>query len=86
MKATRVSPRAKTLNDLLNRARRRAVILETARGERFVLASIEGWEGYALGKDEDITKNKQLLKQLEARRSGRKPIPLAQIKAELGLE
>ncbi len=85
MKATRVSPRAKTLNDLLNRARRRAVILETARGERFVLASIEDWEGYALPKDGDITKNRRLMKQLETRRSGGKPIPLGQLKQELGL-
>ncbi len=56
MKAIRVSPRAKTLNDLLNKARRRPVILETAAGERFVLASIEGWKGYPLSKDGDMTK------------------------------
>jgi hypothetical protein len=86
MKTTRVSPRAKTLNDLLAKARRRAVILETAQGERFVLASIAGWGAYDLGPDEDVTKNKQLMKELSTRRSGGKPIPLAQIKAELGLD
>ncbi len=86
MKTTRVSSRAKTLNDLLAKARRRAVILETAQGERFVLASIEGWEAYALDSDEDITKNKQLMKQLEGRRSGGKPIALAELKRELGLD
>jgi hypothetical protein len=86
MKTTRVSPRAKTLNDLLNKARRRAVILETAGGERFVLASIEGWEGYELGKDDDITKNKRLMKELEARRSRGKSIAIADLKQELGLD
>ena len=86
MKTTRVSPRAKTLNDLLNKARRRAVILETVGGERFVLASIEGWEGYELPKDGDMTKNRSLIKQLESRRSGGKSIPLAELKQELGLD
>ncbi len=86
MKTTRISPRAKTLNDLLIKARRRALILETAEGERFVLASIEGWQGYALGKDEDITKNKSLMKHLEGRRSGGKKLGMAEVKAELGLD
>ena len=85
MKTTRVSPRAKTLNDLLNRARRQAVILETVGGEKFVLASIEGWEEYTLPKDGDITKNKRLMKQLETRRRPAKPIPIAEVKRELGL-
>jgi hypothetical protein len=86
MKTTRVSPRAKMLNDLLIKARRRALILETAEGERFVLASIEGWQGYRLGKDDDITKNKTLMKHLEDRRSGGKKLGITEVRAELGLD
>jgi hypothetical protein len=86
MKTMRVPPRAKTLNDLLTKARRQAVILETAQGERFVLASIEGWQGYPLAKDGDLTKNKKLMKHLQTRRSGGKPIGLTQLKAELGID
>jgi hypothetical protein len=83
MKTTRVSTRAKTLNDLLKKARRRALILETSDGQRFVLASIEGYE---LNDDADITKNKKLMKHLTERRGAGAPLSLADVKAELGLD
>lgn len=80
-----VPTRAKTLNDLLRKARRKEIVLESANGERFVLASIQGWEGFEVGEDEDITKNKKLMSHLASRRSGGKRIPLAEVRAQLGL-
>ena len=40
MKTVTVPTRARTLNALLKQAHRRNVVLESADGERFVLASI----------------------------------------------
>jgi hypothetical protein len=59
------------------------LILESTDGHRFVLASLEEWEGFEVG--EDITQNKKLMKHLIKRRSGGKTIPLDEVKAELGL-
>ena len=85
MKAITIPTRARTLNDLLRKARRKEVVLESADGERFVLVSIQGWEGFAIGKEDDITKNKNLMSHLANRRRGGKGIPLAQVRAQLGL-
>lgn len=85
MKPITVPARAKILNDLLKKARRKEVILQTADGHRFVLASLEGWEGFEVGKDDDITTNKKLLKSLVNRRSGGKTMALEEVKARLGL-
>ena len=80
-----VPPRAKTLNDLLRKARHKEIVLESADGERFVLASIQSWEGFEIGEDDDITRNAKLMSRLASRRSGGKRIPLAEVKAQLGL-
>jgi len=83
MKTVVVPARAKTLNDLLKAARQTEVILESADGQRFVLLSIEDWEGFEVGEDEDITKNKSLMEYLADRRSYGRRIPLADVKAQL---
>ncbi len=80
-----VPTRAKTLNDLLRKARRKEIVLESADGERFVLASIQGWDGFEVGEDGDITKNKKLMSRLASRRSSGKKISFAEVKAQLGL-
>lgn len=80
-----VPPRAKTLNDLLRQARHKEIVLESADGERFVLASVQKWEGFEIGEDDDITNNTNLMNRLASRRSGDKRIPLAEVKAQLGL-
>jgi len=85
MRAITIPTRAKALNDLLRKARHKEVVLESADGERFVLASIQGWEGFEVGADDDITKNRKLMSHLASRRSGGKRIPLAEVKAQLGL-
>ncbi len=83
MKAIPVPPQAKTLNNLLRKARRRELILESPKGERFILASLEDWEGFAVGKNGDITRNKELIEHLTKRPRGGKRIPLDQVKSEL---
>ena len=60
-------------------------MIEPADGQRFVLAAIEGWEGFKVGDDDDITGNEQLMARLANRRSGGQRIPLAQAKSQLGL-
>ena len=84
MRTIPVPARAKTLNELLKKARHKSLILESTDGQRFVLASLEEWEGFKVS--EDITQNKKLMKHLSERRSGGKTIPLDQVQAELGLE
>lgn len=83
MRTIPVPARARTLNELLKKARHKSLILESNDGHRFVLASLEDWEGFEVG--EDITQNKRLMKHLNERRSGGNAIPLDEVKAELGL-
>ena len=93
MRTIAVSARSKTLNYLLNKAGRSAVILRSADGHRFVLASIEGWQGYDVGDGDDFAgevrrtvRNKKLMKALADRRRIGKRIPLAKVKEELALK
>lgn len=85
MKAIPVPTRARLLNDLLKKARHKQIVLESADGERFVLTALQDWEGYEVDEKDNITKNKKLMRHLASRRSGGKKIPLAQVKAQLGL-
>jgi hypothetical protein len=93
MKTITVPARSKALNDLLKKAGRRGLILQSADGHRFVLASIEGWEGYDVGAGFDFgeevnktVRNKKLLRTLAGRRRNGKRIPLAKVKEEFGLK
>jgi hypothetical protein len=93
MKTITVSARSKTLNGLLKQAGRSGLILQSAKGHRFVLASIEGWQSYDVGVGVDFAdevkrtvRNKRLMKTLADRRRGGKRIPLANVKQELGLK
>ncbi|MBI3741175.1 MAG: hypothetical protein HY257_05400 [Chloroflexi bacterium] len=84
MKAIQIPARSKILNNLLKKARRKEIILESAEGQHFVLASLEQWEGFEI-QDDDITMNKALMEHLAKRRSGSKRIPIAKVRSELGL-
>lgn len=99
MKAIAVSARARTLNELLKKARRGTIILESADGQRFALTSVENWEGFDVGSGRDFAcevertgQNKKLTKSLAARRSKAKNgnvapgIPLAEVRKQLGLD
>ena len=96
MKTITVSTRAKTLNALLKKARRRSLILESADGERFVLTSITNWEGFAVGSSADFAvevkrtaQNKSLAKLMAERRAqdkGRQRLSVEDVRKELGIE
>ena len=93
MRTVNVSTRSKVLNELLKKARRTGLILRASDGERFVLAPLQGWEGFDVGADDDFARevdrtgrNRRLLKRLAERRTNGKRIPLARVKEELGLQ
>ena len=95
MKTIAVSARAKTLNELLKKARCGTIILEAADGQRFALTSVENWEGFEVGSGQDFAdevartgRNKKLMKALAARRKSgtSEGIPLADVRKELGLD
>lgn len=83
MKTITIPARDTTVLGLLKRARRGGIILKSPEGEHFVLSSVAGWQSFEIGAD--LTQNKDLMKYLSARRGRGKRIPLAAVKAELGL-
>ena len=54
MKTVAISARAKTVYELLKRAKRSGLILELADGERFILPSLEHRNGYEVGNGDDF--------------------------------
>jgi hypothetical protein len=93
MKTIAVPARSKTLNELLRKAGRTGLILQSADGHRFVLASIEGWQGHDVGAVDDFgdevkrtVRSRKLMKARANRRRNGKRIPLARVKDELGLK
>jgi hypothetical protein len=92
MRVVTVSPQEKFLFDLLMKVREEGLILQTTDGQQFVLLSMDGWQGFYVGEDEDFAteveatvKNKELMTFLAARRSKKKSIPLDDVKKQLGL-
>lgn len=95
MKTISISPRARTLNTLLKKARRKSLILESVDGERFVLASLHNWQGFHVGGSVDFSEeirrtveNKKLIKFLAERKKKNlsKRYSLEEVKQELGIE
>jgi hypothetical protein len=95
MKTIAVSARAKTLNELLKKARRGAIVLESADGQRFALTAVHNWEGFDVGSSDDFAKevertgkNKKLMKFLANRKktAAGEGIPLAEVKQQLGID
>ena len=96
MKAMIVSRQQKTLSALLQKARRRNVILESVDGQRFVLAPISDWQGFDVGSSDDFSvevrktaQNKELAKLMAERRARNKGKPRfssEQVRKELGLK
>jgi hypothetical protein len=83
MKTIAVPAGTKALNDLLKKAWKKSLILQSHDGRRFVLAPVEGWDAFEVG--DDITQNKKLMKHLSERRSKGKTIPIEEVKAKLGI-
>jgi PHD/YefM family antitoxin component YafN of YafNO toxin-antitoxin module len=96
MKTVFVPTQAKALNSLLNKARHRNVVIESADGERFVLASIKQWQGFDVGDSDDFAEetkrtaqNKKLAKAMADRREkdkGKPRLSAAQVRKEIGLK
>ena len=69
------------------------LILQAAGGQRFALTAIgENWEGFEVGSGGDFAQevkateqNEDLMGFLARRRRGKKRIPLAEVKKQLGL-
>ena len=95
MKATLIPREEKTLNALFQKARRRNVILESADGQRFVLAAISNWQGFEVGDSDDFAEevkrtaqNKELAKFMAERRKrskGQRTYTAAEARARLGV-
>ncbi len=96
MKPTIVPREEKTLNALLQKARRRNVILESADGQRYVLAAISNWQGFEVGDSDDFAEevkhtaqNKELAQFMAERRKrskGRPTYTSAEIRKQLRLK
>ena len=81
MKTIKVSRQARTLNALLQRARRENVILRSAEGNEFLLAEIDDFS-----REIELTRqNKQLMKLLESRAKKKATISLEKAKQRLDL-
>jgi hypothetical protein len=81
MKTIKVSRQARTLNALLQRARRENVILRAADGYEFILAELDDFS-----REIELTRqNKQLMKLLESRAKKKSTVSLEDAKRQLGL-
>lgn len=90
MRTLTIPARSKTVNSLLSKARRQGLILKLANGQRFILTTIDEWEGFEVGEESDFAnevkltvQNKRLMKTLSERRSGKKRISFAKVKQRL---
>jgi hypothetical protein len=81
MKTVTISKRARGINALLEQARLHNLILRTADGHEFILAEVDDFN-----REIELTRqNKELMALLDQRARQTKTIPLAEVKAELGL-
>jgi hypothetical protein len=82
MKTIKVSPRARSINELLKKARKQNVILRSPEGEEFILAEIDDFN-----REIELTRHNQaLMKLLDSRRVQRETVSLDQARAILGLD
>jgi hypothetical protein len=81
VKKITVSRRARGINSLLKQARRENLIIKAPDGDEFILAEISDFD-----REIELTRhNKKLMKFLENRARQTKTVPLAEVKAQLGL-
>ncbi len=95
MRAQIISVKSKTLSDLLKKARRKDLFLQSADGEQFVLARVTNLQAFYVGSSDDpereiemTRKNKRLNKFLGERGAAGKAgkgKSLAEVRRRLGL-
>jgi predicted O-methyltransferase YrrM len=81
MKTIKVSSRARSINELLKKARRENVILRSPEGKEFLLAEIDDFNR----EIELSRRNKALMKYLDARARQSKTVSMEEAKTLLGL-
>lgn len=81
MKTVAVPARSKNINALLKRARKENIVLRTKDGMEFILAEIHDFNREV----ELARQNRKLMKFLETRAKQTRTIPLAKVRADLGL-
>jgi hypothetical protein len=82
MKTIKISARAKTINTLLRKAKRGALLLRSPDGHEFILAEIDDFN-----REIELTRqNKELMKLLDERGKQSKTFKAAEVKKQLGLE
>ncbi len=93
MKIITVSTEETYLHHLLTTVVDDGLILQTSDGHRFMVYSLEGWEGFEVGESDDFEQeveatgqNTELMALLAERQSHGKRIPLEKLKKELGLD
>jgi len=81
MRTVNVSIKAKTINSLLTKATREALILRSPKGQEFILAEIDDFN-----REIELTRhNKALMKLLDSRGKQTKIVKAADVKKQLGL-
>ena len=95
MRVQSISVKSKTLSDLLKKARRKDLFLQSADGEQFVLARVTDLQAFYIGSSNDAEreiemtrKNKRLAKFLDERGAASKiskKKSLAEVRQRLGL-
>ncbi len=95
MRMQTISAKSKTLSDLLKKARRKDLFLQSADGEQYVLARVTDLQAFFVGSSDDAEreiemtrKNKRLSKFLDERgaasKTGKGKL-LAEVRRRLGL-
>ena len=82
MKTVNVSTKAKTINSLLKKAQKGALILRSPEGQEFILAEIDDFD-----REIELTRqNKALMKFLDSRGKQTETVKAADVKKQLGLD
>jgi len=82
MKTVNVSTKAKTVTNLLKKAKKGGLILKSPEGHEFILAEIDDFN-----REIELTRqNKELMKLLDERGKQNKTIKWDEAKDQLGLE
>jgi hypothetical protein len=82
MKTVNVSTKAKTINSLLKKAQKGALILRSPEGQEFILAEVDDFN-----REIELTRqNKALMKFLDTRGKQTKTVKAADVKKQLGLD
>jgi hypothetical protein len=93
MKTISVSSRSKSIQDLLKKARKSGVIIESPAGKRYVLAPLGNWQAYEIGENDDFaqeveatSRNAKLIKDMASQRAPGPRTSLKDVKKQLGLK